>query len=460
MNYDLMQALHELTQDRGISMQVLQEAIEAAIASAYKRHYSTTGNIRVEFGDKRGGDIKVYSLREVVSEVTNPQLEISLEEARATKPTINVGDFFEEEVTPRDFGRIAAQTAKQVVIQRIREAERDLVYDEFIEKVDDIVTGVVQRIEKRNVFIDLGRVEAILPPSEQIPNERYTHGDRLKTYIVAVNKTTKGPAVTLSRTNPGLLKRLFELEVPEIFDGIVELKSVAREPGYRSKIAVYSHDRNVDPVGACVGQRGSRVQTIVNELRGEKIDIVQWDADIGKFVANALSPAKVEAVYPRADEKVARVVVNEDQLSLAIGREGQNARLAAKLTGWKIDIKTWDQMQEILAQEAEEEKARAAEAEAQKIEDQESEIDTSLLDEMVAQIIADGVEEPKEGKPKKSKKKEKETTVLRNLEDLRLLVEDEPGEPSEEKSQPTSEEAAPKIDRDLLDDALADLLDI
>ncbi|NLY55555.1 MAG: transcription termination/antitermination protein NusA [Firmicutes bacterium] len=460
MNYDLMQALHELTQDRGISMQVLQEAIEAAIASAYKRHYSTTGNIRVEFGDKHGGDIKVYSLRQVVEEVTNPQLEISLEEARAVKPSINVGDYFEEEVTPKDFGRIAAQTAKQVVIQRIREAERDLVYDEFIERVDDIVTGVVQRIEKRNVFIDLGRAEGILPPSEQIPNERYAHGDRLKTYIVSVNKTTKGPVITLSRTNPGLLKRLFELEVPEIFDGIVELKSVAREPGYRSKIAVYSHDRNVDPVGACVGQRGSRVQTIVNELRGEKIDIVQWDPDIGKFVANALSPAKVEAVYPKYDEKVARVVVNEDQLSLAIGREGQNARLAAKLTGWKIDIKTWEQMQDILAQEAEEEKARAAEAAAQKAK--ETEIDTSLLDEMVAQIIADTVEESKEGKAKKTKKKEKETKVLRNLEDLRVLVEGEsaePAEPAEEKSK-QKEETTPTIDSDLLDDALADLLDI
>ncbi|MBO8126385.1 MAG: transcription termination/antitermination protein NusA [Firmicutes bacterium] len=461
MNYDLMQALHELTQDRGISMEVLQEAIEAAIASAYKKHYNAAGNIRVDFGEGPGGDIKVYSRRRVVEEVTNPQQEISLEEARAIDPSYQVGDYYEEEVTPKDFGRIAAQTAKQVVIQRIREAERDLVYDEYIERVDDIVTGIVQRVERRNVYIDLGRVEAVLPPHEQMPNERYHHGDRLKTYIVDVSKTTKGPVITVSRANPGLLKRLFELEVPEIFDGIVEIKSVAREPGSRSKIAVFSNDRNVDPVGACVGQRGSRVQTIVNELRGEKIDIVEWDEDIGKFVANALSPAKVEAVYPKPSEKIARVVVNEDQLSLAIGKEGQNARLAAKLTGWKVDIKTWDQMQEILAKEAEEEEAarKAAEEEAKQAE--EEEIDTSLLDEVVAQIIEEGIPEKKE--------KAKKPTILHNLEDLRILVEGNESDEDEAEDKDTEPEAEAKkkkepapdhIDDDLLDDALADLLDI
>lgn len=467
MNYDLMQAFHELTQERGISMDVLKEAIEAAIASAYKRHFNASGNIRVEFGDGRGSEIKVYSRRAVVEEVTNPQLEISLEEAQAADPSYNLDDLFEEEVTPKDFGRIAAQTAKQVVIQRIREAERDLVYDQYIERVDDIITGVVQRVERRNVFIDLGRVEAILPPNEQMPNEKYHHGDRLKTYIVGVNKTTKGPAITVSRAHPGLLKRLFELEVPEIFDGIVDIKSVAREPGYRSKIAVASNDRNVDPVGACVGQRGSRVQTIVNELKGEKIDIVAWDQDVGKFVANSLSPAKVEAVYPKEDEKTARVVVNDDQLSLAIGREGQNARLAAKLTGWKIDIKTWDQMQEILAKEAQEEADRKAKAlAAQQEQEEKDEIDTSLLDEVVAQIIEDGLE-PKSDAAKAEKKKK--TTTLKNLEDLKILVKDEDEgehkdttEPAKEtqKGQETDDDGRVIEKISDLDKALADLLDL
>ncbi len=473
MNYDLMQAFHELTQERGISVEVLKEAIEAAIASAYKRHFNSTGNIRVEFGDSRSGDIKVYSRRMVVDEVTNPQLEISLEEAQTDNPSYKLGDYFEEEVTPKDFGRIAAQTAKQVVIQRIREAERDLVYDQYIERVDDIITGVVHRVERRNVFIDLGRVEAILPPTEQMPNENYRPGDRLKTYIVSVSKTSKGPGVTVSRAHPGLLKRLFELEVPEIFDGIVEIKSVAREPGYRSKIAVDSNDRNVDPVGACVGQRGSRVQTIVNELRGEKIDIVAWDVDIGKFVANALSPAKVEAVYPREGEKTARVVVHEDQLSLAIGREGQNARLAAKLTGWKIDIKTWEQMQEILAQEAEDEAALKAQAEAEMEkeeaeEEKVSDLDTALLDEYVARIIESGLKESQQevtAKEVSARSKNKTTTTtLKNLEDLRILVEEDQAQPE----KPGADVAAKKddaeegtaIDKNVLDDALADLLDL
>jgi N utilization substance protein A len=258
-------------------------------------------------------------------------------------PGIQIGDVVDIEVTPRDFGRIAAQTAKQVVTQRIREAERGLIYSEFIDREDDIVTGVVQRQDARNYYVDLGKIEAVLPMAEVIPGERFKHNDRTKTYITKVEKTTKGPQVMISRTHPGLLKRLFELEVPEIYEAVVEIKSVSREAGQRSKIAVYTKNPDVDPVGACVGPRGTRVQAIVNELKGEKIDIVRWSEDLSEFVANALSPSKVVSVEVKEDEKIARVIVPDHQLSLAIGKEGQNARLAAKLTGCKIDIKSESQ---------------------------------------------------------------------------------------------------------------------
>jgi N utilization substance protein A len=279
----------------------------------------------------------------VVESVTDPRLEIALEECQ---DQVVLGDEVEVEVTPKNFGRIAAQAAKQVVMQQIREAERGLIYEEFLSREGDIVTGVVRRLEAKNMFIDLGRAEALLAPAEQIPTERHKQSDRIKTYVIEVKKTTKGPQILVSRTHPGLVKRLFELEVPEIYDGVVELKAVAREPGSRSKIAVYSRDENVDSVGACVGPKGMRVQAIVNELKGEKIDIVRWSSNPVEFVANALSPAKPIAVGIDEDEKIARVTVPDHQLSLAIGKEGQNARLAARLTGWKIDIKSISQMRD------------------------------------------------------------------------------------------------------------------
>lgn len=287
----------------------------------------------------------MFARKTVVEAVKDSRLEISLEEAQSIDPRYSLEDVVELEVTPKNFGRIAAQTAKQVVVQRIREAERGIIYEEFSSRESDIVTGIVQRIEAKNVYIDLGKAEAILAPSEQIPGEAYRHSDRLKTYIIEVKKTTKGPQILVSRTHPGLLKRLFELEVPEIHDGVVEIKSVAREPGLRSKISVHSRDEDVDPVGACVGHKGMRVQTIVNELKGEKIDIVKWNTDPAKYIANALSPAKVVNVEVNETDKTSRVVVPDYQLSLAIGKEGQNARLAAKLTGWKIDIKSESQVQ-------------------------------------------------------------------------------------------------------------------
>ena len=344
MNADFMQAIEQLGKEKGIAPEIIFDALEAALISAYKRNFGSAQNVHVSL-DRITGEIHVYARKTVVDEVTTDCLEMTLSDARQLDPRYEIEDVVEVEVTPKNFGRIAAQTAKQVVVQRIREAERGMIYDEFSNRESDIVTGIVQRIEQKNAFIDLGKAEAILAPLEQIPGEAYRHGDRLKTYIIEVKKTTKGPQILVSRTHPGLLKRLFELEVPEIHDGVVELKSVAREPGLRSKIAVHSRDENVDPVGACVGHKGMRVQTIVNELRGEKIDIVKWNADPAKYIANALSPAKVILVEANEAEKVSKVVVPDYQLSLAIGKEGQNARLAAKLTGWKIDIKSESQAQ-------------------------------------------------------------------------------------------------------------------
>ncbi|KYZ77254.1 transcription termination/antitermination protein NusA [Anaerosporomusa subterranea] len=342
MNAEFMQAFEQLGREKGISTEILFDAIEAALISAYKRNFASAQNVRVSL-DRTTGEIHVYARKAVTDDVKDSRLDISLEDAKKIDPRFELEDVIELEVTPKNFGRIAAQTAKQVVVQRIREAERGIIYEEFSNREGDIVTGIIQRIEQKNVFIDLGKAEATLAPSEQIVGESYRQWDRVKTYITEVRKTTKGPQILVSRTHPGLLKRLFELEVPEIHDGVVEIKSVSREPGMRSKIAVYSRDENVDPVGACVGHKGMRVQTIVNELRGEKIDIVKWSPDPAKYIANALSPAKVVDVEINELEKISKVVVPDFQLSLAIGKEGQNARLAAKLTGWKIDIKSESQ---------------------------------------------------------------------------------------------------------------------
>ncbi len=352
MNADFILAIQELGKEKGIEPELLFQAVEEALVTAYKKNFGSTQNVRVDM-NKISGEIHVYAQREVVEDDTLEANEISLAEAKEINPGYEVGDIIETEVTPKNFGRIAAQNAKQVVVQRIREAERGMVYERFSSRENDIVTGIVQRIENKNVYIDLGKVEAVLSVSEQIPGEVYQYHERMKTYIVEVKRTSKGPQIMVSRTHPGLLKRLFELEVPEIHDGVVEIKSVAREPGMRSKISVYTQDDNVDPVGACVGHKGMRVQTIVNELRGEKIDIVKYSEDPAQYVANALSPAKVLSTEVNEAEKVCRVVVPDYQLSLAIGKEGQNARLAAKLTGWKIDIKSESQAAEEVAENVE-----------------------------------------------------------------------------------------------------------
>ncbi|WP_078430734.1 transcription termination factor NusA [Alkalihalobacterium alkalinitrilicum] len=346
MNSDFMEALSTLEKEKGISKEVILEAIEAALISGYKRNFNQAQNVRVDI-NRETGDIRVFARKTVVEEVFDTRLEIAEEAAKELNPNFEVDDVVEIEVTPKNFGRIAAQTAKQVVTQRVREAERGIIYSDFIDREEDIITGIVQRQDSRFIYVDLGKVEAILPVNEQMPNESYRHNDRIKAFITKVEKTTKGPQIMISRTHPGLLKRLFELEVPEIYDGTVEVKSVAREAGDRSKIAVYAENPEVDPVGACVGPKGQRVQTIVNELKGEKIDIVRWSEDPVEYVANALSPSKVVQVQVNEEEKMTRVIVPDYQLSLAIGKRGQNARLAAKLTGWKIDIKSESEAEEL-----------------------------------------------------------------------------------------------------------------
>lgn len=346
MSSELLDALNALEQQKGISREILVEAIEAALVTAYKRNFNQAQNVRVDFNQETG-EIKVFSRKEVVEEVEDPRLQISLEEARKINSVYEPGDIVEQEVTPRNFGRIAAQTAKQVVTQRVREAERSVIYEEFVDRTDDIVNGIIERRDARNIYINLGKVEAALPLNEQIPGEEYKPQQRIRVYITKVEKTTRGPQIIVSRTHPGLLRRLFEMEVPEIYEGIVEIKSIAREAGDRSKISVYAHDSEVDAVGACVGTKGARVQAIVNELNGEKIDIVEWSEDPVVFVANALSPSKVLDVIVNEEEKSTTVIVPDYQLSLAIGKRGQNARLAAKLTGWKIDIKSESDAREL-----------------------------------------------------------------------------------------------------------------
>lgn len=347
MNSEFILAVEALEREKGISKDLLIDTIESALVSAYKKNYGTSQNVRVDI-NRETGDIDVYMRHDIVEVVEDEFSQTSLEDAKEIDPAYELGDVIEYMITPKDFGRIAAQTAKQVVVQRIRETERGMIYDDYISRQGEVITGTVSRISNDTVFIGMGRAEGILSPNEQIPGERYRVNERLKVYVMDVKKTTKGPQVFLSRTHPGLVKRLFELEVPEIQEGTVEIKSLAREAGSRTKIAVCTYDENVDPVGSCVGPKGTRVQAVVDELGGEKIDIINWSEEPGKLISSALSPAKVEMVLIDEDEKSATVVVPDYQLSLAIGKEGQNVRLAAKLCGWKIDIKSHSQYQPTL----------------------------------------------------------------------------------------------------------------
>ena len=375
MSKEMLRAFEALEDEKGISKEVILEALEAALVSAYKRNYQQAQNVEVNF-DVKKGSIKVFAVKEVVDLVMDSQLEVSLEDAHHLNSAYEIGDKIKFEVTPKDFGRIAAQTAKQVIMQRVREAERSIIYNEYIDYEDDILTGIVERQDRRYVYVSLGKIEAVIPPEGQIPNETFQPHERVQVYVERVENTTKGPQVYVSRSHPSLLKRLFEQEVPEIFDGTVEIKAIAREAGDRSKVAVVSNDANIDAVGTCVGPRGSRVQRIVDELKGENMDIVQWSDDMATFISNALNPADVLSVHFVPGETSCVVVVPENHLSLAIGKRGQNARLAAKLTNHKIDIKSEADFEAYL--QTEEYAERFAEKE--------------LVDEDVDPILAEDIE--------------------------------------------------------------------
>ena len=350
---ELIEAMDELEKERGIKKDYLIESLEGALVSAYKKNFDSVDNVKVTINQETG-DVHIYSVREVVEKSEDPLLEISIDEARQINPKAEIGETVDLEIVPKDFGRIAAQTAKQVVVQKIREAERDIVYNEYHDKTGEIVTGIIQKVDENLVVLDLGKLEGIMTVKEQIPTEHYKVNDKIRGYVVSVKKEVKGnPQVVVSRSHPDFVRKLFEFEIPEIYEGLIEIKSVSRDPGSRSKVAVYSKNENIDPVGSCVGQKGVRIQNIINELHGEKIDVIEWNEDPAIYIAAALLPAQVMAVDANDEEKFAQVIVPDDQLSLAIGKSGQNARLAAKLTNWKIDIKSESQFREMLAQKAE-----------------------------------------------------------------------------------------------------------
>lgn len=347
-NKELVLALEELENEKGIQKAYLIEAIETALVTAYKRNFDSAENVKVVM-DRDTGAAHLYAVKEVVEAVEDSKLQISLDEAKTISKKLEIGDSVDIEMVPKDFGRIAAQTAKQVIIQKLREAEREIIYTEFNDRKGEIVSGLVQKADSNIVVMDLGKLEGIMPAKEQIPTEKYRVNDKIKGYVLDVVKGLKGtPQVIVSRACPDYVRKLFEFEIPEIYEGLIEIKSVSRDPGYRSKVAVYSNNENIDPVGSCVGQKGVRIQNIINELNGEKIDVIEWNADPSIYIASALLPAQVMAVDIKEEEKFAQVIVPDDQLSLAIGKSGQNARLAAKLTNWKIDIKSESQFREMI----------------------------------------------------------------------------------------------------------------
>ena len=390
---ELVSAMDELEKERGIKKEYLIESLESALVTAYKKNFDSEDNVKVNInGDT--GEIHVYSVMEVVEKSEDPLLEISLEKAKKINPDVKIGDTVDIEIMPKDFGRIAAQTAKQVVVQKIREVERELIFNEYNDKKGEIVSGLIQKADTGTLVIDLGKLEGVMPLKEQIPTEHYKVNDKIKGYVMSVEKGNKGaPQVIVSRSHPNFVKRLFELEIPEIYEGLIEIKSVSREAGYRSKVAVYSKNENIDPVGSCVGQKGVRIQNIINELNDEKIDVIEWSEEPSIYIAASLLPAQVMAVDVKEDEKFAQVIVPDDQLSLAIGKSGQNARLAARLTNWKIDIKSESQIRDIIAENMKNE--------------ENEEVENTETAEEVEEIS----EEVKEEKPKKARKtKSKKST--------------------------------------------------
>lgn len=347
-NKELILALQELETEKGIKKEYLIESIETALVTAYKRNFDSAENVKVVM-DNETGEAHLYAVKEVVEVVEDAKLQINQEEARQISKKLEIGDSVDIEMIPKDFGRIAAQTAKQVIIQKLREAERDIIYTQFNDRKGEIVSGIIQKADASIVIMDLGKLEGIMPQKEQIPTERYRVNDKIRGYVLDVVKGVKGtPQVIVSRAHSDFIRKLFEFEIPEIYEGLIEIKSVSRDPGNRSKVAVYSTNENIDPVGSCVGQKGVRIQNIINELNGEKIDVIEWNPDPSIFIASALLPAQVMAVDIKEEERFAQVIVPDDQLSLAIGKAGQNARLAARLTSWKIDIKSESQFREMI----------------------------------------------------------------------------------------------------------------
>ncbi len=358
---ELIGAMDELEKERGISKAYLIESLEAALVTAYKKNFDSVDNVKVTI-DEKTGEIHIYSLRTVVEVSEDPLLEIGIEDARKIDSVYNVGDIVNLEIKPKEFGRIAAQTAKQVVVQKIREVERNMVFTEFNDKKGEIVSGIIQKADGGVVVMDLGKLEGVMPVKEQIATENYRVNDKIRGYVLEVERGIKGnPQVIVSRSHPDFVRKLFEFEIPEIYEGLIEIKSVSRDAGSRSKVAVYSKDENIDPVGSCVGQKGVRIQNIINELNNEKIDVIEWNEDPAIYISAALLPAQVMAVDVKEEEKFAQVIVPDDQLSLAIGKSGQNARLAARLTNWKIDIKSESQIREILLKAQEEMEAEGSE---------------------------------------------------------------------------------------------------
>ena len=430
MKSDFLIALTQLVAERHLPREEVLQAVEAALVSAFKKDSTSMGqDISVKLNPNTG-EMSVFALKTVVEEVEDPTREISLQQAKAFNPAIALGEEVSTpEQLPHQASRIAAQTAKQVVLQRLREAEREKTFQEFLSRTDDVVSGVLDQMEPGRVWVmELGRVEAILPLEEQVPTERYRKGQRLKVYIVDVRRTPRGPEIVVSRTHKNLLKRLFEVEVPEVYNGVVEIKEIAREPGFRSKVAVSSRQEGVDPVGSCIGMRGNRIQSIVNELQGEKIDIVRWDKDLKTFISNALSPSEVVQVEANADDRTAVVVVPERHLSLAIGKEGQNARLAAKLSGWHLDIKSVAEWDEIRLQRKGEEEARklaleeAEQAAAEAVLTLELEEPVAVVEEEVEEEPLEVVAVVESEQQSELRAEEEEAELLRMLEEEAEVV--------------------------------------
>lgn len=425
---EFIEALHLIEKEKGIDREIIFEAIEASLVSACKKNFGANQNIKVVI-DRDTGNVACYAQRTVVENVTDELNEIEVNAARVLNPSYQIGDVVDLEVTPRNFGRVAAQTAKQVVVQKFREAEREILYNQYITKEKEVVTVIVQRKERRNVIVQLGKMDAILAANEQIPGETYNFMDRIKVYVMEVKQTSKGPQIYVSRTHPELVKRLFEQEVPEVHDGTVEIKSIAREAGSRTKIAVYSKNENVDALGACVGQNGCRVNTIVDALGGEKIDVITWSEDPKEFIAAALSPSKVVGVSINEIEQSAKIVVPDHQLSLAIGKEGQNARLSAKLTGWRIDIKSETQARETNFLEEDVRKEDIEEMSETTENMDETETSTEILAEDMQQAESQTDNNAEEVENTEAVKETEETEETENVEEAEEAEEaDEPEE--------------------------------